>query len=60
MTRKFINGVSISLILACGLISAHAGPRQSILYNRCEGGGITCYCTHGCTASASGCSCKER
>jgi hypothetical protein len=59
MKMKFLNCLALAVIGMASLASVEATPHQGLMYNKCSGGGASCYCTHGCSASKTGCTCND-
>ena len=58
MRTKWID-IAALIVIALGASAAGAQERvaSQLAYNKCEGGGQSCYCSGGCVASGSGCRC---
>lgn len=58
MKNLWINLAALVVIaLGASANAMGAGVSPLLAYNKCEGGGQSCYCSGGCVASGEGCRC---
>lgn len=58
MSRKFLNFLAVTVLLAAGC--ALAAPAPSLMaISKCKSGDQVCYCSGGCSAGGGKCSCED-